>query len=449
MRPPVDLTGPVPLTTWRYITRGIARRPLRSTLATSGVAVVVAFFVVFASMSAGLHREVEEELARPRPTHVSMEHASPTPYSSSDLALIEAVTATFMEGTSADGVTGGWAVDPVVELTLSVPRDGARAVLWGIVPGQAGPTVASPPGLTPGAPLDMGRHLSAADDDAAGLVCVLGSSVRDRLFPGVAVNGTVALGPDASADPWRLPSAEAYPLDAASAWESEVRGPFAATVVGLLAPGQGGGLDDGVFVPVHALLRALGQEDEGVYYFPRLVLTVADGTRTDVRALGDELARAVPPTVVRDDGWDRASFERTFGQAQRALDSWLWAVTSAMALMLVAGVSDTMLVTVADRRAELATLRATGARRRSVSRLVLAEVALLGAIGLGAGLLAGAGATWAVDALAGDALVAPPHLDWWVMAAAALIAMGAVSVAGYYPARRAARERPTEALRYE
>ena len=442
-------TGPEPLTAWRYVSRGIARRPLRSTLAAAGVAVAVAFFVVFASMSAGLHREVEDELGRPRPTHVTLEHQSPTPYSSSDLALLGAVVATYLEGTGAGIYGAGWALDPVVELTLSVPREGARCVLWGILPKPAGETIASPPGISPTAPLSAGRWLTADDENATGLVCVLGASARESLFPGAEVNVTVSLGPDASADPWRFPSAGEYPLDAAPDWTSAVRGPFTATVVGLLAPGMGGGLDDGVYVPVHPLLRALGQQDGGVYYYPRLVVTVADGTKTDVGALEDELGRAVPLTLARDDGWDRDSFERAYGQTQRALDSWLWAVTSVMALMLVAGVSDTMLVTVAERRSELATLRATGARRRQVSRLVLAEVALLGAIGLVAGLCVGALATWALGALAGGALIAPPHLAWWVVAAAALVAMGAVTVAGYYPARRAALERPTEALRYE
>jgi hypothetical protein len=443
------LAVPAPLTAWRYVTRGIVRRPLRSTLASAGVAVAVAFFIVFASMSAGLHRHVEDELARPRPTHVSLEHQSPTPYSTSELALLGAVVGSYMEGTGAGAEGQGWAVDPVAELVLSVPRDGPRAVLWGIVPRPANATTASPPGLPADAPLSEGRLLVAADEGADGLVCVLGAFARDRLFPSAAVNGTVSLGPDASADPWRLPSAEDYPLDADGSWAAEVRGPLDATVVGVLAPSLGGGLDDGVFVPVLALLRAIGQMDGGVYYFPRIVVTVADGTRMDVGALEDELVRAVPLTIARDDGWDRASFERTYGQTQRALDSWLWAVTSVMALMLVAGVSDTMLVTVAERRAELATLRATGAKRRQLSRLVLCEVALLGAIGLVAGLCAGAGATWALGALAGGKLLAPPRLAWWVVAAAALVAMGAVTVAGYYPARRAALERPTEALRYE
>ncbi len=443
------MTRPVPLTAWRYVARGITRRPLRSTLAAAGVAVAVAFFLVFASMSVGLHRHVEDELARPRPTHVSLERESPTPYSSSDLGLLWTVVAGFMEGADVGGAAEGWAIDPVVELALSVPRDGARVVLWGVVPRSEGAPVAPPPGVALEAPLSAGRHLSVADENATTLVCVLGASARELLFPGAAVNDTVSLGPDASADPWRLPSADAYPLDAAGTWVAEARGPLAATVVGVLAPGLAGGLDGGVYVPVHALLRALGQYDGGIYYYPRIVVTLADGARTDVGALEDGLGRAVPLTIARDDGWDRKSFERAYGQTQRALDSWLWVVTSVMALMLVAGVSDTMLVTVADRRAELATLRATGMTRRRVSRLVLAEVAMLGAIGLGAGLAAGAGATWAVGALAGGAVIAPPRLAWWVVAVAALIAMGAVSVAGWYPARRAAGERPTEALRYE
>ena len=46
-------------------------------------------------------------------------------------------------------------------------------------------------------------------------------------------------------------------------------------------------------------------------------------------------------------GQDRAAFERTYGDVTRTLDSWLVIITAVMALMLAAGVSDTMLVAVA------------------------------------------------------------------------------------------------------
>ena len=450
------MAAPVPLTARRYVARGISRRPLRSGLTSAGVAVAVAFFVLFGSLSAGLHDHVASELGRARPAHIYLSRESPTPYSGVALELIRGIVAQAMEDDGRGEGGGDWNVSPRVALTLSAPSDDAPVRLLGVAPG----VLAGPSPDEAGARLDFGRHLTAADDTSNGTVlpCVMGATALARLSPGADGRTLVdiQLGPDGSVDPWWFPSASDYDVSVEASYTVEPRGPLSAEVVGTLAPGQGDALDSAVFVPVHPLLLALDQYDPvfDLFYYPEVVVTFADGGRVDVASIEEAIGAAVPLTGGTADGWDRAAFERTYGEVTRTLDSWLVIITAVMALMLAAGLSDTMLVAVADRRSEIATLRAVGASRGRVAGLVLAEVLLLSAIGLIAGLLAGgalAAAFGHLHATTGGAGVffAPVRPSPWVVAAAVALGLGVAALAGLYPARRAARQSPTEALRYE
>ena len=450
------MPAPAPLTARRYVARCISRRPLRSGLTSAGVAVAVAFFVLFGSLSAGLHDHVESELASARPAHIYLSRQSPTPYSEVALELIRGIVAQAMEGEGRGAEGRDWNVSPRVTLTLSAPADGTPIRLLGVAPG----VLAGPSPDEAGARMDFGRHLTSGDDAGNGSVlpCVMGATALARLFPGSDQRTIVDihLGPDGSVDPWWFPSASEYDVSVDASYTVEPRGPFPAEVVGTLAPGQGDALDSAVFVPVHPLLRALDQYDPPVhmFYYPEIVVTIADGGRVDVASIEEAIGAAVPLTGGTADGWDRSAFERTYGDVTRTLDSWLIIITSVMALMLAAGVSDTMLVAVADRRSEVATLRAVGTSRRRVAELVLAEVLLLSAIGLAVGLLAGGalaaefGHLYSTTGGAG-VFFAPVRPSPWVVAAAAALGVGVAALAGLYPARRAARQSPTEALRYE
>jgi putative ABC transport system permease protein len=107
------------------------------------------------------------------------------------------------------------------------------------------------------------------------------------------------------------------------------------------------------------------------------------------------------------------------------------------------GIANVMVISVLERRSEIGLRRALGATRRHISAQFLTESLLLAVLGGVAGAALGAGVT-AVYAFSQDWPAVVPLVALFGALGASL-AIGAV--AGLYPATRAARLAPTEALR--
>jgi putative ABC transport system permease protein len=116
----------------------------------------------------------------------------------------------------------------------------------------------------------------------------------------------------------------------------------------------------------------------------------------------------------------------------------------AVALLVGAiGIANIMVISVLERRGEIGLRRALGATRGHITAQFLCESALLAAIGGSAGLLFGAGATEVYARAKHEPFVVPIYA--LIAAPTAGFLIGAL--AGLYPAMKAARLSPTEALR--
>ena len=101
-----------------------------------------------------------------------------------------------------------------------------------------------------------------------------------------------------------------------------------------------------------------------------------------------------------------------------------------------------MIISVLERRSEVGLRRALGARRRHIAIQFLGESFVLGTCGGVTGVLLGIGATGVYAAYEGLTLLVPAVAVAGGLAAACVLG----AVAGLYPAMRASRLTPTEAL---
>ncbi|HYR53336.1 MAG TPA: ABC transporter permease [Methylomirabilota bacterium] len=109
------------------------------------------------------------------------------------------------------------------------------------------------------------------------------------------------------------------------------------------------------------------------------------------------------------------------------------------------GIANVMFVSVLERRSEIGLRRALGATRGHVALQFLAESLLLSSLGGTVGVAGGLVATATYATLQGWSILVPPEAIWAAFAAAIFIG----AAAGSYPAIRASRLSPTDALRSE
>jgi putative ABC transport system permease protein len=207
--------------------------------------------------------------------------------------------------------------------------------------------------------------------------------------------------------------------------------------------------DGGKLVMDRGLYQALWHDDQVTVY----PVYVKEGARLDrVRA---EMASTLnhgsrdvhPPLLISNAELRREVleiFDRTF-----LLTYVLEAIAVIIAML---GIVNTLITSVLERRREFATLRAIGASTEQVEQLVLWEAAYLGAVGIVLGLVGGGGL-----ALLLIKVINKQSFGWTIqmilphgaVAEAVALAVAATLVAGYFPARWAARQPVAEGLRDE
>ncbi len=123
----------------------------------------------------------------------------------------------------------------------------------------------------------------------------------------------------------------------------------------------------------------------------------------------------------------------------------------AFMAVLIGGVGmlNTMLMSVLERTREIGVLRALGWRRRQVVGMILREALALGVVGGVFGILLGFGLGWGLTRIPAVGGMISPQYDAQLLLLAMSVAVVTGVLGGLYPAWRATRMQPIEALRYE
>jgi len=209
-------------------------------------------------------------------------------------------------------------------------------------------------------------------------------------------------------------------------------------VVGILNPALlDSSLDSEVFISLPVAERLFGVQPNPSEIYVRANVN-------DVNQVANLLAPTADPQNASGVQVSRPSDALEARAAAKGQFTTLLLGLGAVALLVGAiGIANIMVISVLERRGEIGLRRALGATKRHISTQFLTESALLAALGGVAGLILGAGATEVYALAKNEPFVVPLYA--LVAAPAAGFAIGAL--AGLYPAAKAARLSPTEALR--
>ena len=204
-----------------------------------------------------------------------------------------------------------------------------------------------------------------------------------------------------------------------------------------------------------------GQEIGGITFSTKNLRTEADNEDFERRykAVINQRHHAAPDDERAVWVWNRAHQDVQMQKGRGILSTALWIIGLFTLLGGIVGVSNIMLITVKERTHEFGIRKAIGASPWSITKLIIAEsvsiTAFFGYLGMFLGMLACTildktlgQATMAV----GDeqiAMLVNPTVGLDTALEATLVLIIAGTIAGLFPARRAAQVRPIEALRSE
>ncbi|WP_428002043.1 ABC transporter permease [Acidovorax sp.] len=269
--------------------------------------------------------------------------------------------------------------------------------------------------------LRIGREFTDDELRAGAAVCVIGETVRRELY------GTR----DAVGEQLRVKA-------------------FSCEVVGVLASkGQGAfgnDQDDTVLVP----LRTLQRRVTGNTRVNTLLVSMKDGSEPErVKASLTQLLRELRKLSDTDEDNFNVLDTKQLGEAlsgtTKVMTTLLGAVAAVSLLVGGIGIMNIMLVSVTERTREIGLRLAIGALEREVLLQFLIEAVVLAALGGLIGIVLATAASLGLSVLMGVPYLFNPGVNLLSFVFSAGIGV----VFGYFPARRAARMDPIDALRHE
>ncbi len=269
--------------------------------------------------------------------------------------------------------------------------------------------------------VEHGRYLSEEDLKKQAAVCVLGQTVREKLFPDM---------PDPVGQTIRI---DRLQLRVIGVVEGKGRSPI------------GGDQDDQIFVPLQTLQRKLVGDE-----ILSMMLTSVDSVdklphiKAEITRILREKRRGKPGL----EDFDVSSVQEMAEIAvvmTRTMQFLIGIIASISLVVGGIGIMNIMLVSVTERTREIGIRMAIGATPSDILIQFLIEAIMLsllgGLIGISLGVGAAVTLAWAANW--------PIFIDYSMVILSFVISGGVGVFFGYYPALKASRLDPIEALRYE
>jgi putative ABC transport system permease protein len=271
-------------------------------------------------------------------------------------------------------------------------------------------------------PIEQGAFFTRNDVESAANVAVIGATVRKNLFGAVDPIGQTI----------RIKNL-----------------PFKVTGV-LISKGQSAAMgqdqDDTIIIPITTLQKKLTGETWLRSIMVSAVSKEASfAAQQQIEALLRDRHRIRPG---QDDDFfvrNLADIADLADQAGRVMTLLLASIASVSLIVGGIGIMNIMLVSVTERTREIGIRMAIGATESDVQRQFLIEAVVLSLIGGAIGILAGLGSSYVITNVLGWAVSISPL----AIGTAVIFSMAVGIFFGFYPARKAARLDPIEALRYE
>ncbi len=274
-----------------------------------------------------------------------------------------------------------------------------------------------------------GRYILPEDDAGAARVAVMGSSTVEDLFP----PGVFPLGQNIRINGVRF------------------------EVIGILEERGSGGfvdLDDTIFIPMRTAQTRLSSQraTNGDFVVTQVLFQARDDQAVDalVQEITDVLREERDISFGDEDSFSIGTQDdllESIGTILRLLTYFLAAIAGISLLVGGIGIMNIMLVTVTERTKEIGLRKAVGAKNFEILLQFVTEAAFISLLGglVGIGIAAAGGALISAIPFIG--------LDVGISTASVILAVG-VSLTigvffGYFPAQRAAKMNPIDALRYE
>jgi putative ABC transport system permease protein len=406
------------LVTIQLAFRVLRRNPLRAGLTMLGIIIGVGAVVAMVSLGQGASASVQSQIAS-LGTNVLIVIPGATTVSGVRSGLGGVSTLTVEDAREIERK-----VDGVSAVTYAT-----RAVLQVVHEHQNWNTVVL--GTTPAFPdirdwpIAQGSFFTQADEDAGGKVAVIGKTAAENLFePGEEIVGGQIRIKNVS-----------------------------LRIVGILASKgqtmQGQDQDDIVVIPFSTAERkVLGTQFLGTVG----IILAATERRDQIPAVAQDIKQLlrgrhrIQPS--EDDDFTIRTMEdiaKTLAVASRTMLMMLMSIASISLMVGGIGIMNILLVSVTERTREIGVRMAVGAKRRHILLQFLIEATILSTVGGLAGILAGIAGAHFVTTIAGW----PTIISMQAVVIAFVFSAGVGIFFGLYPANKASRLNPIEALRYE